>query len=179
MTRLVSVIASNESSFESVKMMPFPADTYRLINEVFLLGDDIDRQLLSQFMLTVRQYHLLNWLHLRGQASLTELSQLLLCDKSNVTGIVRRLKKAALIEELAKVDRRFTTIRLTDAGQAVHQRASVALQQSIAKRFEGVNEAQHQHIQQLLTQFHGHLRTYIDTCLSAELKQLESSERKE
>jgi DNA-binding MarR family transcriptional regulator len=148
-------------------------DTYRLINEVFLLGDDIDRQLFSRFSLTVRQYHLLNWLHNRGQANLSELAQLLLCDKSNVTGIVRRLKTARLIEEVATTDRRFTRVRLTEKGQQIHDLAMDALKHSIQNRFATVSEGEHQQIQQLLVQMHDHLRHYIDGQLALELSDVE------
>jgi DNA-binding MarR family transcriptional regulator len=154
-------------------MNTMAADTYRLINEVFLIGDDIDRQLFSRFSLTVRQYHLLNWLHKRGQASLTELANLLLCDKSNVTGIVRRLKAAHLIEELPKSDRRFTTIQLTDAGIDVHRRATAILEESIAKRFAKVLESEHQELQAILAQLHTHLRGYL---ANGHLKEISGQE---
>jgi DNA-binding MarR family transcriptional regulator len=143
-------------------MKSLAADTYRLINEVFLLGDDIDRQLFSNFSLTVRQYHLLNWLHKKGQASLTELANLLLCDKSNVTGIVKRLKSAKLIEELPKSDRRYTTVRLTEAGHQIHQQATTILEDSIAIRFANVRESDHVVLQKLLEMVYGHLHGYLE-----------------
>lgn len=143
-------------------MKSLAADTYRLINEVFLLGDDIDRQLFSNFSLTVRQYHLLNWLHRKGQASLTELANLLLCDKSNVTGIVRRLKSAKLIEELPKSDRRYTTVRLTESGRQIHQQATTILDESIATRFINVRESDHVALQELLELVYGHLHGYLE-----------------
>jgi DNA-binding MarR family transcriptional regulator len=142
-------------------MKRLSAETYRLINEVFLLGDDIDRQLFSRFALTVRQYHLLNWLDKRGQASLTELANLLLCDKSNVTGIVRRLKAACLIEELPKSDRRFTTVRLTESGRDVHHKATEVLQHSIDRRFERVHDGEHEQLQALLVEMHRYLQGYL------------------
>jgi DNA-binding MarR family transcriptional regulator len=138
-------------------------DTYRLINEVFLLGDDIDRQLFSRFSLTVRQYHLLNWLEVRGQASLSQLANLLLCDKSNVTGIVRRLRAAGLIEDVPTTDRRFTTVRLTEAGREVHCRAKELLSRTIEARFTEVTDEQHKELQELLIFVHQRLRQYIDT----------------
>lgn len=144
-------------------MKSLAADTYRLINEVFLIGDDIDRQLFSRFSLTVRQYHLLNWLHRKGQASLTELANLLLCDKSNVTGIIRRLKTAKLIEELPKSDRRYTTVRLTETGQHIHQQATTILEESIASRFVNVRESDHVALQKLLEMVYGFLHGYLET----------------
>ncbi len=135
--------------------------TYRLINEVFLLGDDIDRQLFSRFSLTVRQYHLLNWLDRKGQAGLTELAQLLLCDKSNVTGIVRRLDSAGLIEKVPSADRRFTLVKLTAEGKRIHDQAEAALLQSIAGRFVEVPDGEHEQLQELLAQVYERLRTYL------------------
>lgn len=141
-------------------------DTYRLINEVFLIGDDIDRHLFSQFSLTVRQYHLLNWLDLKGQAGLTELADLLLCDKSNVTHIARRLLAAKLIEQVPDNDRRFTVVRMTAAGRDAHAKAKAALTDSIFARFASVPEIEHQQIQTLLNTMHARLRSYLDSAIS-------------
>jgi DNA-binding MarR family transcriptional regulator len=137
-------------------------NTYRLINEVFLLGDDIDRQLFAQFNLTVRQYHLLNWLDRRGACSLTELAQLLLCDKSNVTGLVRRLTSARLIEKIPSADRRFTRVQLTGAGKKIHDEAQAALLASIEARFPRVSESEHAELQALLTLIHRRLDIHLD-----------------
>jgi len=136
-------------------------DVYRLINEVFLLGDDIDRQLFGHFKLTVRQYHLLNWLDARGPAGLTELAQLLLCDKSNVTHIARRLLAANLIEKVPDEDRRFTVVRLTTAGRKIHDKAKVALAESIAARFVDTPQSEHLQLLPLLGAMHARLRGYI------------------
>lgn len=145
-----------------VSPIPTSVDTYRLINEVFLVGDDLDRQILAAYSLTVRQYHLLNWLSRRGQASMTELAQLLLCDKSNVTGIVRRLKQARLIEELPKSDRRFTTVKLTPDGTATHRQAQHALDESIINRFARITSSQHYELGKLLSHVHDVLKEFRD-----------------
>lgn len=145
--------------------------TYGLINEVFLLGDDIDRQLFSRFSLTVRQYHLLNWLDRRGQAGLTELAQLLLCDKSNVTGIVRRLVAAGLIEKVPSADRRFTMVTLTPQGKRLHDEVQAALTNSIEARFAQVPKAQHERLQHLLQQIYEHLHTYLEHAEKSEAQQ--------
>jgi DNA-binding MarR family transcriptional regulator len=141
------------------KLLAF--DTYRLINEVFLLGDDIDRQIFSKFALTVRQYHLLNWLAIRGECSLTELADLLLCDKSNVTGIVRRLSAAGYIEKVETTDRRFTKVRLTGSGRSVYEEAYMALNRSIKERFNDVHDPEHQELQRLLAQMYERLQSHI------------------
>lgn len=138
---------------------------------MFLLGDDIDRQLFGRFGLTVRQYHLLNWLNKRGQAGLSELAQLLLCDKSNVTGIVRRLVAAHLIEKVPNADRRFTMVCLTPEGQTIHDQVETALAHSIEARFSYVPESEHEQLQQLLTQMQERLHRYMD-----KIKQSEASE---
>jgi len=135
--------------------------TYRLINEVFLLGDDIDRQLFNRFTLTVRQYHLLNWLSVKGPSGLSELADMLLCDKSNVTGIVRRLTSAGLIERVSTADRRFTKVRLTETGQKIHDEAEKALMESINSRFTGVPDEEHEELQKLLVEMHERLRHYL------------------
>jgi len=137
--------------------------TYGLINEVFLCGDDIDRRLFSHYGLTVRQYHLLHWLARREQASLTELAKLLLCDKSNVTGLARRLEAACLIEKVPSVDRRFTRVQLTAEGKRIHDATEQALNYSIACRFTGMPEADHAQLQALLQQVYERLHQYLQT----------------
>ena len=136
-------------------------NTYRLINEIFILGDDIDRQLLRRFSLTVQQYHLLNWLDRRGPMGLSELAELMLCDKSNVTGITRRLGTAHLIEKLPNIDRRVSIIVLTPKGKHLHDEAETALSQSIGKRFETISEPELKNLHQLLMQVHGSLKAYL------------------
>jgi DNA-binding MarR family transcriptional regulator len=126
-----------------------------------LLGDDIDRQLFNQFSLTVRQYHLLNWLSVKGASGLSELADMLLCDKSNVTGIVRRLTSAGLIERVSTADRRFTKVQLTELGQKIHDAAEKALLESINKRFTGVPLEEHEELQKLLVDMHERLRHHL------------------
>lgn len=135
--------------------------TYGLINEVFLVGDDIDRQLFARFSLTVRQFHLLNWLAMRNECGLSELADFLLCDKSNVTGIVRRLVAAGLIEKVSNADRRYTKVRLTALGRQVHHEAESALRDSIEARFMNVPESEHEALQGLLARMHAQLYAFL------------------
>jgi DNA-binding MarR family transcriptional regulator len=86
-----------------------------------------------------------------------------------VTGIVRRLKAAQLIEELPKSDRRFTTVKLTAQGKQVHQRARSALNHSITARFAEVSEGEHERLQELLRHMHIWLRRYLDSGQDASL----------
>ncbi len=86
---------------------------------------------------------------------------MLLCDKSNVTGIVRRLTSAGLIERVSTADRRFTKVQLTETGQKIHDEAEKALAESIEKRFRGVPAEEHEELQRLLLEMHERLNHHL------------------
>ncbi|MBA3531382.1 MAG: MarR family transcriptional regulator, partial [Ardenticatenales bacterium] len=63
-------------------MGEFTLDNYQLLQELYLMLDDGDRRVLRGFDLTNRQYHALQQLPLGVSRHLTEMSELLFCDKS-------------------------------------------------------------------------------------------------
>src|SRR6266699_742017 len=91
----------------------------RLISRVFIHHDDSDRQLMRLFGLTVTQYWALVHLEDGEGRSLSELANLLICDKSNVTSIVDKLEECGLAERRRGKagDRRYIRVVLTPQGQ--------------------------------------------------------------
>jgi DNA-binding MarR family transcriptional regulator len=97
---------------------------YSLLKEIFLILDDGDRQLLSQFDLTPSRYYALVHLGDKPGLSLSELSRLMLCDKSNATRIVRGLEKDGLVMRRPhESDRRAIRLFLSDEGEVLRRRA--------------------------------------------------------
>lgn len=100
---------------------------YALLKEIFLILDDGDRQLLGQFDLTPSRYYALVHLGEKPGLSLSELSDLMLCDKSNATRIVRGLEDDGLaLRRPNEHDRRAIRLYLSDAGQELRRRAVAA-----------------------------------------------------
>jgi DNA-binding MarR family transcriptional regulator len=108
----------------------------QLISKVFIHLDDSDRQLMRQFGLTVTQYWALVHLHDKQGRSLSELANLLICDKSNVTSVVDKLEESGLAErKRGKAgDRRYTRVVLTVDGQLLRERVMAAREHLLEKR---------------------------------------------
>ena len=100
---------------------------YSLLKEIFLILDDGDRQLLGQFDLTPSRYYALVHLGNNPGMSLSELSHLMLCDKSNATRIVRGLEENGLVTRTPhESDRRAIRLYLSRDGDNLRRRAITA-----------------------------------------------------
>src|SRR5258708_1191465 len=110
----------------------------QLISKVFIHLDDSDRQLMRQFGLTVTQYWALVHLYDKQGRSLSELANLLICDKSNVTSVVDKLEETAVAErKRGKAgDRRYTRVVLTEDGLLLRERVMAAREHLLEKRLE-------------------------------------------
>jgi len=112
---------------------------YDLLKEIFLILDDGDRQLLSHFDLTPSRYYALVHLGNNPGLSLSELSHLMLCDKSNATRIVRGLEKDGLaIRRPHESDRRAIRLFLSEQGEALRRQAVAAHQRYNEGRLQAV-----------------------------------------
>jgi DNA-binding MarR family transcriptional regulator len=114
-------------------------EIYTLLSEIYLILDDGDRRLLSQFKLTPPRYYVLVHLGNSPGMSLSELSNLMLCDKSNATRIIKGLEAEGLVYRLPhETDGRSIRLFLSKAGQKVRQKAIDAHSDYNKRRF---NEA--------------------------------------
>lgn len=97
---------------------------YTVLKEIFLLLDDGDRRLLSSYNLTVPRFYALIHLGDNPGLSLSELSALMFCDKSNVTRLVQGLEAENLVQRRPhKHDGRITCLSLTSAGEELRHKA--------------------------------------------------------
>jgi DNA-binding MarR family transcriptional regulator len=91
--------------------------TYDLINEIFLILDDGDRRLFDQFALTTPRFYALMHLGAQPGMSLSELSKLMLCDKSNATRIIKSMEADGLVlRQPHETDGRTLRLYLTPEG---------------------------------------------------------------
>ncbi len=113
---------------ELVQAPQIEQELSRLISNSFIHLDDSDRQLMRHFGLTVTQFWALVHLQDEEGRSLSELANLLICDKSNVTSIVDKLEESGLAErKRGKAgDRRYTRVVLTKEGHELRNRAIAA-----------------------------------------------------
>ena len=99
-------------------------EIYTLLNEIYLILDDGDRRLLSQFNLTPPRYYVLVHLGNHPGMSLSELSNSMLCDKSNATRIIKGLEAEGLVYRLPhETDGRSIRLFLSQTGQEVRRKA--------------------------------------------------------
>jgi DNA-binding MarR family transcriptional regulator len=96
--------------------------------------DDVYNQAARGLRLTSQQAQLLcNCEH--QPASMTHLAELLNCDKTNITGLVDRVAKRALVtRSIDQNDRRVSQVTLTRQGKQLVQRFQSELQQRLDER---------------------------------------------
>ena len=114
---------------------------YNLLKQTFILLDDGDRQLFGRFRLTSPRYYALLHISEKPGLSSSELSDRLLCDKSNVTRIVKGLEGAGLIiRKPHETDGRTLRLYLTEEGKAICAEVSAAHQNYNDLRLNCISE---------------------------------------
>jgi DNA-binding MarR family transcriptional regulator len=107
--------------------------------------------------ITAAQYNVLSVLVASGEGiSQRELGDLLVVDRSNVTGLVDRMEKAGWLKRSRDpTDRRVFRISLTQAGRRLWEKISPAYEAVVLQVVEGISEAQARATLTVL----GHLQT--------------------
>ena len=137
-------------------------ETYESIKEVFILLDDGDRRCLQQYDLTPTQFYAMHWSNSADGKTLGEVSERLLCTKSNVTRVVDLLVRRGLIKrERDSEDRRVVRVSLTPAGQQLYEEVSRTYIDSILERIGALSEAEHATLQELLGTLKSSLESHI------------------
>lgn len=121
---------------------------YNLLKEIFLLLDDGDRHILSRFNLTVPRYYILWHLGNEPGISLRRLSELMICDKSNVTRLIQSMEEEGLVVRAPhESDGRTVRLYLTETGSQTREQAITAHEtynQNRMNRFNGLEQDQAQ-----------------------------------
>lgn len=143
-------------------MKKLALNTYSLLQELNLMFDDSDRHTLRKFELTNRQYHALQHLPRGMSRHLTEMSELLFCDKSNITGLVDRMVRDGLItRDRSEKDRRYLELKTTEQGHHLRTTSRVAHQAAVNERFNCFDEEELAQLDQLLTKLADHVRQQL------------------
>lgn len=114
------------------------ASTYELLKEIFLLLDDGDRRLLNEFNLTVPRFYALFHLGNEPGMSPNRLSELMFCDKSNITRLIKSMEAEDLVKRRRhESDGRSVRLFLTPQGGEIREQALEAHQTYNEQRFNG------------------------------------------
>jgi DNA-binding MarR family transcriptional regulator len=142
--------------------MSDPQTIYSLINEIYLILDDGDRRLLNDFNLSSTRFYALVHIGERPGISLSDLSQRLICDKSNATRIIKGLEADGLVyRQPHETDGRTLRLFLTDKGLELRNKTISAHQRYNNLRFVKLppteQESLSQGLQDLKQSLYGHL----------------------
>jgi len=129
---------------------------YHLFHEIYVLLDDGDRRALSEAGLTPTQYNLLSRLQenvVEGH-TVTELAELLLCTRSNITRLVQRLKAQGLVEIGGDVkDQRLVRVALTPEGLRRLNLARQLHQEAVKRRLDLLSAEKRAQLMELTSEF--------------------------
>ena len=132
-------------------------EIYTLLRRINTVLETYHRSELLGQDLTVPQFTFLSYVPSQG-ISLSEMSLLMLCDNSNLTGIVERLLQKGYIQRKPDVnDRRVSLICLTPLGEDKVQTLRPRLEKTIRERVGSLPEQQVEQLHTLLRDLDGSL----------------------
>ncbi len=132
------------------KMQDPELEAYALLRQVNSIMDTYNRYDLRREGLTVPQFTILNHTTPEG-VPLSEISARMLCDNSNLTGIVDRLISKELVERKPDPqDRRVSLICLTPAGTEKLRNIRPRHHASVSRRMQSLSEPEVQQLRDLL-----------------------------
>lgn len=125
-------------------------EAYTLLRQVNSIMDTYNRYDLRREGLTIPQFTILNHATPEG-IPLSEISTRMLCDNSNLTGIVDRLISKGLVERRPDPhDRRVSLICLTPAGAEKLRRIRPYHHANVSRRMRLLSEREVQQLRDLL-----------------------------
>ncbi len=137
-------------------------ELYQKIKSVYLHLDDGDQQFLQAYGLTLAQYYSLVWLG-DSPKKVTELSDDLLCDPSNITRIANTLERKGLItRERSQVDRRVVQLIRTEKGTQLCQEVQARHETYTLERLDFLSEEEKTTLNALLDKIDTHLSIQLD-----------------
>jgi DNA-binding MarR family transcriptional regulator len=139
---------------------------YNTLNEIFLLLDDGDRRFFGHYELSPSRYYALFHLLEQPGISFSELSNLMLCDKSNITRIIKGLEADELVVRRPhETDGRTLRLFLSEKGQALCKEAMIAHHVYNQERFSDLEEIKKDNLLEGLQQLKSSLRSRLDVAV--------------
>lgn len=138
-------------------------EAYMLLRQVNSIMDTYNRYDLRREGLTIPQFTILNHATPEG-IPLSEISARMLCDNSNLTGIVDRLISKGLVERRPDPqDRRVSLICLTPAGAEKLRSIRPHHHANVSRRMRSLSEREVQQLRDLLRTLYQALQDPPDT----------------
>nr|MBN1229395.1 MarR family transcriptional regulator [Anaerolineae bacterium] len=123
---------------------------YHILHDVYALMDAHNQRVLDDFNLSNSQYMLLSLVDKNG-SRLTPLSEQIYVSKSHVTRMVDQLEAMGCVRRVSdKTDRRAQRVVLTEAGQALRDRAQAAQVRSLTDRLSVLSAEEQNNLVDLL-----------------------------
>lgn len=133
-------------------------EAYGLLRQINSMMEMFNRYDLRSEELTIPQFMILNYATSEG-VPLSEISTRMLCDNSNLTGIVDRLISKGYVERRPDPqDRRVSLICLTSAGAEKLRRIKPRHHARVSRRMRSLSETQVQELRMLLQQLYAGLQ---------------------
>lgn len=137
---------------------------YNLLKETFLLLDDGDRHLFARFHLTVPRFYALLHIGEKPGISSSHLSERMLCDKSNITRIVKGLEAEGYVVRYPhESDGRSWRLYLTEQGTSVCDEVRGAHRTYNAARLSGIDNIERGRLINHLSQLNQSLQATLST----------------
>lgn len=132
----------------STERLELEEEIAQFLSASFLELDESERQLMKRFGLTLTQYWALVHLDDEEGRPLSELADLLICDKSNVTSIVDKFEEIGLAERKRgkEGDRRYIRVVLSPRGRQLRTLLMSTHEHLLRQRFQTLST---EHLQQL------------------------------
>jgi len=147
----------NHMQQAEIERLELEKEISQFLARSFLELDEGERQLMKPFGLTLTQYWAL--VHLKNEEgrSLSELADLLICDKSNVTSVVDKLEESGLaVRKRGKAgDRRYIRVVLTPQGQQLRNTLIATQEHLLRMRFQALDVEILQQLREPLQQLAG------------------------
>jgi DNA-binding MarR family transcriptional regulator len=139
---------------EELKMPnPFYHQVHEAMLNIVVTGTLLLREgssLLRPFMLTDTQFNILMLLKYQsenGRINQTQLGNMLLIHRSNITGIIDRMEKAGLVRRIADTeDRRINYIEMTEKGKEILEKAHKVYYKRLDEVMSVLSDSDNKHI---------------------------------
>jgi DNA-binding MarR family transcriptional regulator len=136
---------------------------YNTLNEIFILLDDGDRRFFGNYALSPTRYYALFHLLEQPGISFSELSNRMLCDKSNITRIIKGLEADNLvIRQPHETDGRTLRLFVSEKGKTLCREAIQAHHNYNQERFSDLEEIKKDNLLDGLQQLKSSLRSRLD-----------------
>lgn len=109
---------------------------YTILKEIYFSLDNGDRRLLEGYNLSVPRFYLLKHISENPGITLTQLSTLMLTDKSNITRLIKGIEAEGLVSKRQhETDGRALSLYITETGQHILSLAKAAHHNFTQERF--------------------------------------------